>query len=348
MGAMNDALLDRIANLASQRDRGSKDTREFSLARMFAGMRDGHLSGLERELLEQSARDAGQNFDPQRVQVPWKFFLRDLTAASASAGGYLVGTAMSEVVDILRPWSVTARAGITIFDGLRESLPIPKVSTKSSGNWLTNEATQVTESTPVLGQTTLQPKLGGGYVELSRQFSLQAAGEQFARMELLRTVGSLLDVAVLNGSGASGQPLGLLNTVGIGTQSGTSLAYSGVLNMKETCATANAVDANIAYIGTPAVRELLEGRERATGSGFIWDNDRVASRPAYVTTDVPASTLICGDWSEIILGLWGSGLQVEVNPYANFQAGIIGARIIVGCDVAVKHAASFCVATSVT
>ena len=70
-----------------------------------------------------------------------------------------------------------------------------------------------------------------------------------------------------------------MNTASIGTQSGTTLGHTGTANMKETVATLNAPEDDIAFIGTPAVRELLEGRERATGSGFVWDNDHVASTP---------------------------------------------------------------------
>jgi hypothetical protein len=123
-----------------------------------------------------------------------------------------------------------------------------------------------------------------------------------------------------------------------------------VLNMKENISTQDAPDDSIAFIGTPAVRELLEGRERAAGNGFIWDDDRVASKPAYASTDVPASTLICGAWSEVIVGLWGSGFVFELNPYdaTGFKTGIIQARVLMSADVAVAHATAFCLASSVT
>jgi hypothetical protein len=41
-------------------------------------------------------------------------------------------------------------------------------------------------------------------------------------------------------------------------------------------------------------------------------------------------------------------LQVEVNPYANFQAGIIGVRAMVSVDVGLRYAAAFSLATSIT
>src|SRR6202008_561986 len=117
-------------------------------------------------------------------------------------------------------------------------------------------------------------------------------------------------------SGANGQPTGLLNTAGLGSQSGTTLAQAGVLNMKETCATANARDEGIAFLTTPAVREILEGRERGTnGDGFIWDNEQIASRPGHVSTDMPSATMVAGDWQDLLLGLWGPGFEFSLNPY---------------------------------
>ena len=48
-----------------------------------------------------------------------------------------------------------------------------------------------------------------------------------------------------------------------------------------------------------------------------------------------------------MLAEWGV-LQVEVNPYANFTAGIIGVRAMYSIDVGVRYAAAFSLATSVT
>jgi hypothetical protein len=121
--------------------------------------------------------------------------------------------------------------------------------------------------------------------------------------------------------------------------------------MKQQCASANASDESIAFVTTPEVRELLENREAATGNGgFVWQDDRVADRPGYVTTDMPAATMVAGDWADIILALWGPGFELSFNPYeqSKFIAGITTARVLVSMDVAVQHPASFCAATSIT
>ena len=99
------------------------------------------------------------------------------------------------------------------------------------------------------------------------------------------------------------------------------------------------------------MRALLEGRERVTGSGrFVWEHDEVADRRAYVTTDMPAATMLCGDFSLVVLGIWGQGFQLEVNPYdpTGFKAGTIQGRMIVSCDVACLHPSSFIKSESIT
>lgn len=339
----------RLADFESRnRQRNSP---RLNFARMFDDLSRGNVHGEDREALQELAHKSGiQHIDPQRPFIPFTA-LRDLNKATPSAGGYLVSAETQEAVDILRPWSVTARAGLTIETGLVGDQAIPKTTGKSTPYWLNTELAGLTPSTPTVAQASLTPKTAGASLNFSRQLSKQANAENFVRRELLRTVGTAVDQAVINGTGASGQPLGLLNTTGIGTQSGTSLAYTGVTTMKKTVSEANAPDESISYVSTPAVRQLLENRERITGGGsFIWDNDQVASRPAYVSTDIPTATMICGAWEAIYFGVWGSGFVVEINPYeaSAFKVGTIQARVLVSCDVAVLHPAAFNVATSIT
>lgn len=318
----------------------------LSLSRTVLGLAHGKLDGEDREVLEETARRNNVPFDLQRPYIAF----RDLVAAVGSAGGYLRTTEVREAVDILRPWSVTAKAGMLVESGLVGDVAFPKVTQKTTPAWVSNETAQVTPSQPTLAQVAMSPKTVASVVVYSRQLAKQANASRFVGLESLRTLGTSFDQAVLSGSGVSGQPTGLLNTAGLQTQSGTTL-NTGVATMKRKSAEANVTDEAISYLSTPAVRELLEGRERATGGGrFVWDKDQVADRAAYVSTDVPTATMICGDWSLIYLGIWGEGFVLEVNPFdpTGFKTGTIQARMLVTCDVAVLHPSAFVVASSIT
>lgn len=339
--------------LALQRaaERRAQEPR-VNLARLIQNRAMDTWHGADREALEEYARSKGVTFDPHRPEIPFSALpaRRDLTVASASGGGYLVGTETQEAIDVLRPWSVTMRAGLQVEAGLVGNQVVPRTSGNVTPVWQPTEGTQVTPSQPTLGQIALTPKTVGGVVQFSRQLAQQANAEAFVGRELARTIGTAVDQAALNGSGASGQPTGLIITSGVQTQSGTTL-NAGVRTMKRKAAEANVDDSRIAYISTPAVRELLEGREIVTGSGrFVWDDDKVADRPAYVTTDMPAATMICGDFGHVYVGIWGEAFVLEVNPYepTNFRAGVIQARVLVSCDVAVLYPAGFVVASSIT
>jgi len=336
-------------DILTQEERKRKQERDkFSIARAIVGMSRESLPGYEREVLEEFARREGLPFDAQRIILHFSLF-RDLSKGIASAGGYLASAETQAAIDILRPFSVTARAGVSIETGLQGDVAIPRTTVKSTPQWLSTETSQVTPSSPTLAQIASTPKTVGTLINFSRQLSKQSNAENFVRRELMNTIGNAIDLAVINGSGTE-QPTGILNTSGINTETGTSLAQAGVVSMKRKVSDSNAPDESISFIGTPSVRELLEARERSTGSGFIWDDDKVAGRPGYVTTDMPASTMICGAWPLVWLGIWGSGFVIEVNPYdtTGFKSGQISARILVSLDIAVLHPSAFCKAESIT
>ena len=318
----------------------------LSLWRTVQDLAHGKLGAEDREVLDETARRNGRPFDSMRPYIEF----RDLVAAVGSAGGYLRPTEVRETVDILRPWSVTARAGMLVESGLVGDVAYPKVTQKTTPAWLSTEASQVAASQPTLSQVAMTPKTVGDVVVFSRQLSKQANADRVVGRELLRTLGTAIDQAVIAGTGASGQPLGLLNTAGVQTQSGTTL-NAGVSTMKRKCADANVNDEAIVFLSTPTVRELLEGRERTAGGGRpVWDSDKVADRRAYVSTDVPTATMIAGDFSLIVLGIWGQGFELQINPFdpTGFKTGTIQARMIVSCDIAVLHPTAFLVASSIT
>jgi len=320
----------------------------FSVGRAIGAMGTGSLRGTyEGEVLKDEAQRAGTSFDENRVIIPWDVLsTRDMTAAGVSGSNYLVGSDIQPAVDVLRAVSATAAAGATVLPDLKGDAPIPRVTASSTAYWLTNEATDITESQPTVGQLSLTPKTVGAFLQMSRLLHLQSEADALVRREVLATIGEALDLAALNGPGTSGQPTGLLNTAGIQTQSGTSLGWAGIAAMQRLAAVARAEPT--AWVSAPAVRELLQKREVATGSGMVWTDNRMAGAPAITSTSVPAATLITGDWSNLVLGIWGSGVNIEVDPFSGFTTGIIGVRCLLTADVGLVHPAAFVVATSIT
>ena len=118
-----------------------KPAPRFSLSRVLESMAhpNGLSAGHEKEVCGATAIVAGETFDRHRVLIPLHALTRDLTVATATAGGYLVGTDVGDPVDALRPWSVAAQAGITVVPNLVGNLALPRVTTVSTAGWVSGE-----------------------------------------------------------------------------------------------------------------------------------------------------------------------------------------------------------------
>jgi hypothetical protein len=119
---------------------------------------------------------------------------------------------------------------------------------------------------------------------------------------------------------------------------------------------ANAIinPATFGYVSTPAVMGLLKARQKFTNTNTpLWEqaptpgNGMMNGYNAMASAQMPAANMLGGDWSQVVIAEWGV-LEIGVNPYANFQAGIIGVRAIYSVDVGVRHGASFDLATTIT
>lgn len=281
---------------------------------------------------------------------------RDLSAVTGSAGGFLVETANLSFIDILRARSVAMAMGATRLSGLVGNVTVPRQTGAATAVWLANETTAATESDQVFNQMALSPKNVAAYTEISRQLMMQSdpSAEMLVMNDLAAVVALAVDNAAINGSGASGQPLGVVGTAGIGAVTGTTIAYSGVLEFQTDVLAANALvnAAATGYVATPAVAALLAGRSRFANTDTpLWEggllDGRVAGFRAMSSTQIAAGRMLFGDFSQLVVAEWGT-LEVEVNPYANFPAGISGIRAFYTVDVGVRYAASFSYSTAIT
>lgn len=361
---------------ASRLGLSSRDTERFSIMRAIkacAGKSWQKDAPYELEISKAVAQRLGKVADENHFFVPFEVLQRpfdiqaieqlrqqlgltkrDLTVATASAAGYLVETGNEGFIEMLRNRSVAFTMGVRRLSGLVGNVTIPRQSAAATAYWLPTEATQITESQQTFVQIAMTPKTVGAYTEISRQLLLQSnpSAEGIVTDDLAKVCAIAADLAVLNGSGAGGQPLGIIGTSGIGGVTGTTIAYGGIVEFQTDVAASNVRPMAGGYVMTPTVAGLLMGRQRFSGTdtplwvGNVWDGT-MSGFKAMSSNQMPAATILFGDWSEIIVAEWGV-LEVEVNPYANFQAGIIGVRCMYSMDVGVRRPFAFSLATSVT
>jgi HK97 family phage major capsid protein len=176
--------------------------------------------------------------------------------------------------------------------------------------------------------------------------------EAIVNNDLATVVALAVDVGVLRGSGGSGQPQGIVGTSGLGSVSGTSFAYSSIMEFQTDIAGSNVVPLRPGYVtpsataGTAKQKVKFSNTASPIWEGSLWDGT-IDGLPAMSSEQMSSATMLFGDWSSVIVAEWGV-LEVEVNPYANFQAGIIGIRAMYSMDVALRYAAAFSYASSIS
>lgn len=319
---------------------------------------DWSKAGLELEAHQEIQKRLGGNplnersfYVPLEVQAR-KTAQRDMTSAGASGSNYLVGTDNMSFIDLLRNRSVAIRMGARMMSGMVGNVSIPRQTASAAASWLTSESTAITEGQPTIGQLSLSPKHVGAYTEISRLLALQSSpdAESLVMSDLAQSVGLAVDLAALAGSGASGQPTGITATAGVGSVTGTTIAYAGMLEFQTDIG--NALAPTCGYVTTAAVAALLAARVKFSSTASpLWDGSLldadVCGFRGMSSAQMAAASMIFGDWSQLVIAEWGS-LAIEVNPYANFQAGIVGVRALYAVDVGVRVPGAFSVATSIT
>jgi HK97 family phage major capsid protein len=286
---------------------------------------------------------------------------RDLLVGTPTAGGNLVATELqgSSFIDILVNAMKVMSMGTTILTDLQGNIAIPRATAGSTGYWVAENGGS-TESQQAFDQVSLTPKTCGAFVDYSRRLLLQSsiAVEAFVRMDIARTLALLIDLAAINGSGASNQPRGILNTVGIGSvaggTNGLAPTWDNVVDLESAVANTNALTGSLGYLTNTRVRGRLKRTQMfASTNGMpIWGLDGTLNGyRSEVSNQVPntltkgtssgvCSAILFGNWADLLIGMWG-GLDMMVDPYTGAVAGTKRVVALQDVDVTVRYVSSF-------
>jgi HK97 family phage major capsid protein len=219
---------------------------------------------------------------------------------------------------------------------------------------LSNEATPTTATVPTFGQLTFNRKTMLVSVTLSRQLLLQSDAEDIVRAELVRACAAEIDRVGIQGSGANGQPLGILNMPQITSTSGTALTYQTMVNQMAAVANSNAIvdPEGLGWLTTPNVANILKNRYFSTAQFPIWTgpiaHGTIDTTDAMATTNVPAAVLIHGDFSQLLIAEWDGGMEIDVDVYTGFQSAFVTVRLLVAVDFQIVSPTCFQLTTGVT
>ncbi len=268
----------------------------------------------------------------------------------------------------MRPASAVLQAGATTMPGLVGDTDIPRVATGAAAAWVATEGGAVQEQTPSMDNISLRPRDVGAFVDFTRRLILQGTPgvETLVRNDLRRAIAVAIDFGAIQGSGASGQPTGVLNTSGIGAAdagaNSGALTWDNVTRNVENVTSGNAARGNLGWITNGAVIGHGMRTVRVAGQPkYILDDENtevidntvrqlLGTFPVFSSENIPSdltkgtgtalSALIFGAWQDLIIGEWGT-LDVLVDPFTASSSGTIRIRVIQTIDIAVRYAASF-------
>ncbi|MDO9596731.1 MAG: phage major capsid protein [Azoarcus sp.] len=300
-----------------------------------------------------------------RAQQTSRDAYRDLTVGAPTGGGNLVATELlgSSFIDLLRHTMVLDQLGVTWLRDLNGNIAIPSQTGAATAYWVAeNGAT--TESAQTVGQVTLTPKTVGAFTDYSRRLLLQSSldVEAFVRADLAAIIGQAIQLAAILGGGTN-EPVGLLNTSGIGSvaggAAGAAPTYEHMVDLETAVANANADVGTLAYLTNSRVRgKLRKTQEFASTNGkAVWTSGRergigdVLGYDAAVSNAVPnnlvkggsgavCSAIAFGNWADMLIGMWG-GLDVMLDPYTGAISGTKRVVALQDVDVAIRRVASF-------
>ncbi|MCE8002156.1 phage major capsid protein [Billgrantia ethanolica] len=311
---------------------------------MRAQMEGRSLDGAEREYAQEAERRSGRK--AQGAFVPLAAL--ETRANTTTTAGEIVPTdhRADQYIPALRNRLLARQLGVRVLSGLSGNVSIPKHGSGLATGWVT-EGNPVPEGEMAFDEVTLTPKHVGGKTEMSRQLIQQSSPdiEQLVRGDLSALIAQQLDRAILRGAGSAGEPQGIIGATGVQTAD-MPATWAEVLALAELLELENLEGAH--WLAAPGVKTTLASTEKVagSGSGFLLQNGMMDDRPFRSTNQMPAETLLFGDFSHVLLGIW-SEIDILVNPYAEpaYSRGGVQVRAMATCDVALRYPQGFVVAT---
>lgn len=322
---------------------------EYSLMRAIeaAATKDWSKAGLERQVSNALA-DVLKN--PARgFYVPHDLLVRGMSKGDPAKGGAIVATdlRMDQFVDILRNKTVMASLGMKMLPGLVGDLDLPKKISGSNFHWL-GEGDPAQLSDFDLTTLAMSPKTIAGGIPVTRRLRKQASRSIEALIidDLIEGLGVAIDLGILSGPGTENQLLGLLKqALPFVEFDGPGLSFGKAVDMRTKVATFNAAQGALAYLTSVTQAGIAQQTEKFAGTTgrTVWEDGKVNGYRAEDTNQMPDDTWLFGDFSQVVLGMWGvMDLQVDTATLAASDGLVL--RVFQDVDAVVRNKSSFCLA----
>jgi len=291
-----------------------------------------------------------------------------LSSNVSTAGQELKFTEPGAFIDFLYNSMRVKELGATLVTGLRDNVAFPKQTGTATGTWVAeNPSADVADSNLTLGQVPSAPHTYQSSTSYSRQLLAQSVidVDTLVRQDLARDMALAVDFAAIQGPSGGSSPVGIMNTTGVqsfvvaaDSGNGGPVAYADVIKMIEDLEDVNADQlGDPAWLTTPGIKSDLKLTPRLANTIALpaWsDDDMLAGYTARSSNQVPKTgvrgdtannhALILGVFPTIVIGMWGSGFELVVDPFRLKKQGMIELTTFMLGDCVLKYPQAFVVA----
>ena len=335
------AMNERMAQLETRLDAAQKPTHDLPGA---ASSQDGEEYSLGRVF--RALGKGAHNFE-REATMEWAMSeeIRDMGTTPDTAGGFLVPTQVfdQEIIPLLRPRVIAMELGVQELQATGSPVEIPSEKSGPAVDAVAENAAN-TATDLSFGSLIATPHTAQSYIKASRRFlSMGVGAENFIRNRMAEEIALTMNRWILKGTGAAGEPTGILNTTGLAVNGASgagnwkatadvlTTSYIDLLKMEEALADADALEGAgaLGWAFPPIVKRAL--RQIATDNNGV-DVNMAPSvfsagsetqvlghnyRTSTQLSAVAASTeVLFGNWEKAMLVQWGN-LSVEASNTAD-------------------------------
>jgi HK97 family phage major capsid protein len=343
-----------------------REMAKMSFTKLVREAADKGLTGLEKELVEESqaearemgAKGGGVYLSGDIINAIYSE-KRAMVAGTPTAGGNFIPTEKVGFFDALRAATVLDELGVGSLTGLSANTDLTGFVGSVTAGWAGETGTQ-TPTDATTAARELRPKLLYAATNVSRQLLIQTNNsiDMYLMQNMIAEMAVMFEAAVINGD-SSNKPTGLLslitNTTAMGT-SGAVPSYAKILELITSVLNLDGRNATRKFLINPKTLSKLKQTQIDAGSGamVMGYNSLFGSQMGVidgygvsVTSNVPnnlakstttggLSAMIFGDFSQVVTAQFG-GLELITDPYTLARTGQIALTMNSFVDSTVKQ-----------
>lgn len=332
----------------------------FEMRQIVAALEEGRsLSGRTAEVVTEMRSQGGYRGIPVPLAALEQ---RELVAGTTTSADVPKPVTIRPLIDRIFPASVASRLGGEVINITSGAVAIPVATAGAVAGWAPTEGANVPGPQPFdFAERMLEPDHTlGVHMRITRKALKQAGDglEQAIRRDMNAAVQTELDRAILMGSGANGEPLGIIS--GAADYGITETAVGAAASWAAFRAAAVAfMDGNLVKspgdirMGfNPEIWADLDDALIAGTAVSQWDRlvKHVPAGQIALAPTLPEGTAVLttntGGIAPFYVGIWG-GLDLIRDPFSDAQSGTLRLTALMTADVTVARGSQLAILTSI-